>query len=297
MDYLFSLLNYVAIYAVFALSLTFFSGELGLLSLGHVGFFGIGAYASAIVSLKLGLSFPLAAGIGVGAAALAGFLLGLPVLRLLKGDYFVLVTLGFAEILRTLARDLSSFTGGAYGLSGIRHASLPGVYFGTQWSQLLFHAVLLAAVFLVVRGMVRSSFGRALNCIRLDEIAYVSLGKNAFAAKLRALSVSAAIAGLSGVMFAHYTSVISPSSLGVDATVLVLCMVLVGGLGSVWGAVAGAAIVTVVPEVLARTLGTVVANQVFFVNQMLFGLALILIIRFRRDRAGRPARLAAVSSS
>jgi branched-chain amino acid transport system permease protein len=83
----------------------------------------------------------------------------------------------------------------------------------------------------------------------------------------------------------------------VDATVLVLCMVLVGGLGSVWGAVTGAAIVTVVPEVLARALGTVAANQVFFVNQMLFGFALILIIRFRRDRAGRSVRLAAVSSS
>jgi branched-chain amino acid transport system permease protein len=297
MDYLLSILNYVAIYGVFALGLTFFSGELGLLSLGHVGFFGIGAYASAIMSLRLGLPFPLTACLGVVVAALVGFLIGLPVLRLLKGDYFVLVTLGFAEILRTLARDWSSFTGGAYGLSGIRHANLFGLQLTTQWSRLLLHAGLLSAIFLVVRGLARSSFGRALNCIRLDEIAYVSLGRNAFAAKLSALSVSAAIAGLSGVLYAHYTSVISPSSLSVDATVLVLCMVLVGGLGSVWGAVTGAAIVTVVPEVLARALGTVAANQVFFVNQMLFGFALILIIRFRRDRAGRSVRLAAVSSS
>ena len=230
---------------ILAMSLNLINGCAGQFSLGHAGFMGVGAYVSALITTVLTLSPFFKTDLGVGcailtggiAAAIAGYLVGLPSLRL-RGDYLAIVTLGFGEIIRICFLNFEQ-VGGARGLPGIpRVANFFWVYL---WVVVTFVALL---------RLLRSSYGRAILSVRENEIAAESMGINIAHYKIVAFAISSFFAGIAGGLFAHFQSFIDPNSFVFNKSVEVVIMVVIGGMGSLSGAMLGGIIVTLLPELL-----------------------------------------------
>ncbi|HVU15140.1 MAG TPA: hypothetical protein VHD90_27895 [Phototrophicaceae bacterium] len=268
----------IAIFSALALGLNIVVGFAGLLDLGYIAFFAVGAYIWAMFSetnvttvwsvaglIVPGWAFYLFIPVGVFAAALVGMLLGLPVLRL-RGDYLAIVTLGFGEMIRVLARNLDqpyNLTNGTQGLSGVGRPPLPGFAvpltanigqaMGIQISnvepvsqQLLFYfiaIILLALIIVIAQRLDNSPIGRAWTAIREDEVAAVAMGVPLVRMKLLAFASGAAFAGAIGVLFAAKNSFVSPESFSLDQSISILAMVIVGGLGGIRGVILGAIVV------------------------------------------------------
>jgi branched-chain amino acid transport system permease protein len=231
-----SLIDAVGINALLALSL-YVVLAIGQLSLGQAAFMGIGAYGSALLTTQLQLPFPVALAAAAALPALAALLIGGPTLKL-SGVYLALATIGFGEVLRILYVN-TELTGGALGLSGIpERAGFLWIY-GT-----------LAAVLAGVTLICRTRIGRAMEAMRADEVAAGVMGVDLPRYKLMALVVSAALAGLAGAFNAHSSASIAPGEFGFDAAVTILSFALLGGIGSPFGPVLGAVILTLLPEVL-----------------------------------------------
>ncbi len=279
-------------YALLALGLNVVVGMAGLLDLGYVAFWAIGAYTMAIFSGAGPLQFahlgtweilPL----GIIFAMLAGVLLGLPVLRL-RGDYLAIVTLGFGEIIRIVLAnlgeganianvDLPNITRGSKGIPGIPHPTLFGDNFGTNSTPYYYTtlAILLIAV-VVVRNLNNSKVGRAWVAIREDEVAAEAMGVNTLRMKLWAFAFGASTAGAAGVMHATRTNFVSPNSFQIITSILVLAMVVLGGMGSLIGPMVGAAAIIIIPEILRDY----VPSGVRF---MAFGAILVVMMIFRPE--------------
>jgi branched-chain amino acid transport system permease protein len=270
-NYLIHLAILVCIYAMLAISLNFAVGFTGLLNLGHVGFFGIGAYTSALLALH---GYPLwVAILGAGiVAALFGIILALPTTRL-KGDYLALATLGFAFIIGSIARNWTSLTRGPLGLPGIPK------YVPQNTTLLMIAALGVVAMYCIVAFIIRTRFGKTLQAIRDDELAAKMLGKNTFAHKVAAMGISAFLAGIGGSFFAHYISFIDPSIFGLGDLILLFSMLIVGGLASVPGSFIGTAIILLIPEPL-RFIGFPSA-LIGPMREILFALILLLILIYR----------------
>jgi branched-chain amino acid transport system permease protein len=259
----------VAIYAALALGLNIVVGFAGLLDLGFIAFFAIGAYLWAIVgsnqgNILFGSGFPLSGDwfflmlpVGTIVAAGAGVLLGLPVLRL-RGDYLAIVTLGFGEVVRVLANNLDkplNITNGPQGIASVRQplselADLLGKSYAApfKWQALIFYclALLLVGMAIVVTNRLDGSkIGRAFVAIREDELAAQAMGVPLTRTKLLAFATGAAFAGTMGVLFAAKQTFVSPESFDLNQSIGVLAMIVFGGLGSIRGAITGAAFVTI----------------------------------------------------
>jgi branched-chain amino acid transport system permease protein len=251
-----------------AVSLGLVAGYAGQIALGQSAFYAIGAYTSALVSVRLGCPFWLALPAATGLAAAAGFVVGLPSLRI-RGLYLAIVTLMFSFIVENLALNLEGLTGGPRGITNIPR---PAVGKWVLQSDLAYYyLVVLAAAALVAltRWVVGSPVGRVLVAIRDDEGAARMLGFRTHRYKLFAFVLASAQAGIAGSLYAHYMRFISPEAFPPFLSILVLVMLIVGGMRRVEGAVTGALIVTILPEVLRAARG--------FWN-IIFGVALILII-------------------
>jgi branched-chain amino acid transport system permease protein len=248
----------VGIFAALALGLNIVVGLAGLLDLGYVAFFAVGAYSWAIfgsphANLIFGGGFPLAPGwfyvflfVGLGVAALTGVLLGLPVLRL-RGDYLAIVTLGFGEVIRVLANNLDKPVNLTNGPKGITPIGRPPLPFGIPYSEAFYFLVLLIVVVVIVvnRRLEDSHIGRAWEAIREDELAAQAMGVPLVRAKLLAFACGASFAGVMGVVFSAKQIFINPESFTFLESIGVLAMVILGGMGSIPGAVVGATVVTV----------------------------------------------------
>jgi branched-chain amino acid transport system permease protein len=285
-----------ALFALFALGLNVVVGLAGLLDLGYVAFWAIGSYTAALMSGAVGYSRAIeTAGsripplptwkmwmwliflVALAVAVLAGILLGSPTLRL-RGDYLAIVTLGFGEIIRLTANNLDSITLGPQGIVSIPH---PGIRIGglsLQWGTLTdkkYYWLLLGFVVLwviAIRLLDNSRIGRAWVAIREDEVAAASMGVPVVRMKLAAFAIGACTAGVGGVVFAQQTNFMNPDTFTIIQSVLIVCMVVIGGMGSVAGAIVGAALITLLPEVFRG-----LEDYRFFV----FGLAIVLIMVFR----------------
>jgi branched-chain amino acid transport system permease protein len=241
---------------ILAVSLNLVNGFTGQFSIGHAGFMALGAYGSAMFSLEVGEGWaramsaagipaavahgvPLFAALLVGGliAAFAGYLVGLPSLRL-RGDYLAIVTLGFGEIIRVVITNVQ-WVGASRGLPGI-----PG------WVDLFWVGLGVAAVLMLSWHVARSSHGRALFAVRDDEVAAEALGVNTTAYKVLAFVLGAFFAGIAGGLFAHYLSYLNPNSFTFIKSIEVIAMVVLGGMGSVSGSVLAAILLTLMPEVL-----------------------------------------------
>jgi branched-chain amino acid transport system permease protein len=210
---------------------------IGQLSLGQAAFMGVGAYASALLTVKFGVPFPLALVAAGATPALLAYVIGAPTLRL-SGVYLAIATIGLGEVLRILFLNWD-YAGGALGLNGIPEQA------GFVW---IYGSLVIALAALV--AICRSRIGRAMEAMREDEAAAGVMGVNLPAYKLTALVVSAAIAGVAGAFNAHVSSFIGPNEYGFDAAVTILSFALLGGIGSPFGPVLGALVLTALPEVL-----------------------------------------------
>ncbi len=249
-SYLITILITLAIYAMLAHSLNIITGHAGQISLGHAAFFGIGAYASALAALQGHFPFPLAALSAMLVAGGCGLALGLPTLRL-KEDYLAIVTLGFGVIVELVFVNLE-ITGGPDGLPGIPVPEILGLGFGTKGRYLALVAALVLLVLGLTYRLVASYHGRALRAIRDHEITAQVMGINTPAYKIMIFTLAAALAGLAGSLYAHYITFINPESFGLHTSILILCMVVLGGMGSLGGSVLGALILTALPEMLRQ---------------------------------------------
>ncbi|HAU4931399.1 high-affinity branched-chain amino acid ABC transporter permease LivM [Aeromonas hydrophila] len=282
------------IYIMLGLGLNVVVGLAGLLDLGYVGFYAVGAYSYALLNSYFGLSFWECLPIAGLTAATFGFLLGFPVLRL-RGDYLAIVTLGFGEIIRILLNNMTSLTGGPNGISGIPKPTLGGLefnrtvkdggfetfheFFGITYNAnhkviflYLMALVLVIATLFVINRLLRMPLGRAWEALREDEIACKSLGLNPTIIKLTAFTIGACFAGFAGSFFASRQGFISPESFVFIESAIVLAIVVLGGMGSQIGVVLAAIVMTVLPE-LAREF-----NEY---RMLMFGLLMVFMMIWR----------------
>ena len=281
------------IYIMLGLGLNIVVGFAGLLVLGYAAFYAVGAYTYALLAQHYDLSFWLCLPVAGGLAALTGFLLGLPVLRL-RGDYLAIVTLGFGEITRLLLNNLNALTGGPDGIGNIPRPSFFGLEFSRQAKEggMTFHEffgldyssnhavifryllglALVLLILFVINRLLRMPLGRAWEALREDEIACRSLGLSPTTIKLSALTLSAAFAGLAGAFFAARQGHINPESFTFIESAMVLAIVVLGGMGSQIGVVLAAIAITALPE-LAREF-----NEY---RMLAFGLVMVLMMIWR----------------
>jgi len=270
-NYLIHLAILIGIYSILTVSLNLAVGFTGLLNMGHVGFFGIGAYTSALLSLA---GFPIWLSILCGGllAMISGLLLALPTTRL-KGDYLALATLGFTFIMGSVARNWTDVTRGALGIPGI-----PKIVKGNP--EFLVIVLIIAAItYFVFWKISKSRFGKTCEAIRDDELAAKMLGKDTFKHKIAALGISAFFAGIGGALFAHYITFIDPSIFGIGDLILLFSMLIVGGLASVKGSAIGTIILFLLPEPL-RFIGFP-SSILGPMREIIFALILLLILIYR----------------
>ncbi|MCO4759381.1 MAG: high-affinity branched-chain amino acid ABC transporter permease LivM [Oceanospirillaceae bacterium] len=284
------------IYIMLGLGLNIVVGLAGLLDLGFVAFYAVGAYTYALLSQYFGMSFWACLPISAGLAALFGFLLGFPVLRL-RGDYLAIVTLGFGEIIRILLNNWTSVTGGPSGISGIAKPSLFGLeftrrakeegattfheFFGIDYSSsykviflYLIAVILVCFVIYVINRLMRMPIGRAWEALREDEIACRSLGLNRTMIKLSAFTIGASTAGFAGAFFSARQGFISPESFIFIESAIILAIVVLGGMGSQVGVILAAIVMTILPEL---------AREFSEYRMLLFGLLMVLMMRWRPE--------------
>ncbi len=285
MDYLLAIMVILAIYTVLTSSLNVVMGYGGLLSLAHAAFYAVGAYASALAALQLGWPVWASASAGMLAAGCLGGLLALPLLNL-RGDYFILGSLGLQIIIVDAIHNSDPITNGPQGLAGIPRPSFLGFPVTSNLAYAICYGVLAGALVLLIRYFMASPFGTALNGVRDDEVAASSLGKNVRSIRVRAFAISAAAAGLAGAMYAHFVTFIDPTSFGFTESVYILSMVVVGGMGTTVGPLIGAALLVCAPEML-RFVG-VASGYDANLRQVMYGVLLIAFAFLRpRGLAGR----------
>ena len=265
----------VAMFVMMALGLNIVVGKSGLLDLGYVAFFAIGAYSQGILSTLYGWNTWEVMPFGIGFAMIAGVILGLPALRL-RGDYLAIITLGFGEIVRLVAINLH-VTGGPNGIPGIPNPpSVFGLHFDLMHPQTFFwlvFAMILLVIWMVRRFTVRRP-GRAWEAIRQDEDVAALMGVNTLVYKLWSFVIGAAVGGAAGVLYASKVMVISPDMFKFDVSILILACVVFGGIGNIWGVVLGASILAYLPERIRF-----ISNA----RQLVFGIVLILMMNLRPD--------------
>jgi len=298
------ILNFALLYVMLALGLNIVVGFAGLLDMGYIAFYAVGAYLWALLaSPQFGLHWPMWAilPLGAGLAGLFGMLLGAPTLKL-RGDYLAIVTLGFGEIIRIFLNNLNTpvnITNGPQGISAI-----DPIHFGSlslarpidlgfmQIPSLVsyYYLFLLAALLIIgiALRLERSRVGRAWAAIREDEVAAKACGINTRNVKLLAFAMGATFGGVAGGLFAGFQQFVSPESFGLLESVMVLCMVVLGGMGHIPGVIFGALLLTVLPEFFRHIAGPL--QQSLFgsvlvdpesLRMLLFGLALVLVMRYR----------------
>ncbi len=271
------------IYVITGLGLNIVVGLAGLLDLGYVAFYAVGAYSYALLNYHFGLGFWTVLPVGAGLGMIFGILLGFPVLRL-KGDYLAIVTLGFGEIIRLVLENWNEFS---FGPSGIANIPRPG-FFGIQMSlheatiYLYFVMIFLALVTIfVVRRLQDSRIGRAWIALREDEVACQAMGIDKTWTKLSAFAMGATWAGMAGVVFAAKTTFINPASFTLWESIIILCVVVLGGMGSVIGVICGALTLILLPEYL----------RAFSEYRLLiFGAVLVVMMVFRPGGIVSPVR-------
>lgn len=278
-NYILRILTTAVLYMVLALGLNIVPGFNGLLDLGYVGFYGLGAYTAGLLTLHYQLSFWLILPLAALNGALWGILLGAPTLRL-TGDYFAIVTFGFSELVVLVIRNELWLTRGPMGLPGISPPSVFGRELTRDWQFYYLILFLLVIVLFIVSRLENSRIGRAWFAIREDEIAAQCSGVNLIRYKVTAFAISAAIGGMGGAFFANWFKFIHPDMFKFWESILILCLVVFGGLGSIVGTMLGALVLIPMTEILRIVLPHINEN-LFSARYLLYGILLVIMMRWR----------------
>ncbi len=287
------ILIYTGIYALMAIGQNLITGYVGLLSLTQAGFFAIGSYATAILSVTYGVDFWITIPIAALIAAFFGVVIGLPTLRL-RGDYLAIATLGFGEIVRNILNNWDSLTNGPMGIQRIPMVTIFGMKVSpyAKWGFLVLVWVIVLIAYYLFERLARSRMGRALEAIREDEIAASSMGINTTQYKVWAFALGAAVAGVAGSLQAVFILSVTPGVFTFMVSIMVLCMVVLGGMGNFAAVILGAFIIQFIsyfPQLVG--LSNVIPPQF---KQVLFGFILVVMMIWRpigilgRETRGAP---------
>ena len=268
--FLVTLLIFVGIYIVVCTGLSLIFGFAGQLSLTQAAFYGIGAYASALITTRLAMPYWVGLAAAATLPALVAFVIGVPILRL-RHFYLAMATLAFSEIMAVIFIQEIDITGGPTGITHVPSPSLFGFKFDTPERYFYLVWVIVLGVVLFSHNLIESRFGRALRAISDNEVAAGAMGVNVTAMKSLMFILSAVFAGIGGSLYAHFVSFVNPDPFAVSLSVLLVIMVAVGGVKSLWGAVLGAIFITVLPSFLG-------AYKQY--SMLVYGLILVLSLMF-----------------
>ncbi|CAO3457220.1 ABC transporter, permease protein 2 (cluster 4, leucine/isoleucine/valine/benzoate) [Azospirillum argentinense] len=280
MEYLAHILVMVCLYGILATSFNLLIGFGGIFALAHATFYASGAYAAGILATKLGIGFPLTLLAGVVVTAVLGLLVAFPAMRV-GSHYLVVITLALQAITIDVLMNSKPVTGGPDGIAGIPPVSLFGTALTSPASFLPLAAVMAALCCAVAWRLGASPFGRSLRAMRENEAAAQAVGKNLVRMKLVVFAMSAGLASVAGTLVAHYIAFVNPESFTIEETILILAMVILGGMGNLWGSLAGAAILVLLPEGLKFV--HVPGDIADMVRQVIYGVVLIVILRLRPE--------------
>lgn len=237
------------LYAILAMSLNLIAGVAGQISLGHIAFYGIGAYTSALLCVNFGVSVWVGILAAFVVSMLFGLLIAIPTLKL-SGGYLAILTMSFAEIIRLILLNWTSVTRGPMGILNIPKPSLFGYTIKSSGAFLYLVLTVAIIVYIGLHNLIHSRFGRNLQALRDDEISSESMGINVYRYKVIAFVISTGVAGVAGALFASYMEFIDPSSFISDESTVILSMVVLGGMGNMNGSIIAAALLTILPEAL-----------------------------------------------
>lgn len=279
MEYLFHIIIMLNIYVMLVLSANLTIGMANLLTMCQAAFYGIGAYIGTFFLMQFNLPFVVIILAVMLFTGLFSLLVSYASVRL-KGDYFVIATMGFQLIVYTILYNWTDVTRGPYGIPGIPGIKLFGaIELSGVYAYFALTLVVTAIVVFLLYRLVKSPYGRLLNAIRANETVVQSMGRNTVMAKSWAFFISAAVAGVAGVIYASYVSYIDPTSFTLDESIFILSALFIGGVGNIKGPILGAVFVVLLPELL-RFVGlpdSIAAN----LRQIIYGLALILVMYYR----------------
>jgi len=270
----------VGIYTILAVSLNLLMGYAGIFSLAHAAVYGIGAYASALVALKLGFGFWGGLVVAAVAGACAAALVGIPSLRV-AGDYYIVASFGLQVVILTVFMNWTDLTNGHAGLAGIPRPRVFGLVIDNPFKYVALSLALAALTYAICHRLTNSAFGRTLRAVREDEIAAQAMGKNVVLIKIVITTISSALGALGGSLYAHYITYINPSSFTLEESIFIASLVILGGTERLAGPVVGAFILLAVPEALKFLAipDTVAAPM----RQILYGTLLILFMFVRPE--------------
>lgn len=265
--YWFRVTTTIGVFAILTMSANLVTGTTGLMSLGHAGFYGIGAYAAALLATKLQLPFLLTLPIAGAVTSVFGILLALPTMRLI-GIHFAVATLGLGEIIHVTLLNWVDFTRGPMGISAIPGITIGGLFPASDIANYYAVALVALASAAILGRLTHSYYGNALRAVREDDQCAAAMGLDVVRLKIQSFAIACFFAGVAGALWAHTTGYISPADFRFSESILILAMIVVGGLGSLPGAVLGAIILLGLPEVL-RPIGDyrmIVVGLVMFLS-------------------------------
>jgi branched-chain amino acid transport system permease protein len=268
--YLINVLVFVGIHTILAIGLNLLLGYAGQISLGQAGFFGLGAYISGILTTTYSMNPWVAMASAAVSVGVLAFVIGFPILKL-KGHYLAMATLGLGIIIYIIFNEAFELTGGPSGLSGIPNLTIGSLIFDSDLKNFYLIWTFTLVIMILSLNLVHSRVGRALRAIHDSEVAARVMGVNSRILKVQIFALSAAISAVAGSLYAHTMTFVSPTSFGFNFSVELLTMVIIGGLGSIYGSFLGATLLTLLPEIL-RTF------QDFDI--VIYGLILILMTMF-----------------
>jgi len=275
--YYLSVLIMIALHSTVVSGLLLLIGCAGQLSLAQASFYGLGAYGSGLLQVKLGLPVWASMPLAVLLTCLVAAVVGIPTLRL-RENYLALATLGLAVIIHVLMVEWRGLTGGPSGLLGIRNLEIGGFVFDSDLKVYYLAWALALAALLVSRNLVQSRTGRALQALKGSEVAAEAMGVDAYRLKLQVFTLSAGMAAAAGAVYAHYVAFISPEPFFVSASITFIVMAVVGGLYRIWGALAGTVLVTALGEVLHDVIPLILPSARGEVQMVFFGLILVAVL-------------------
>lgn len=276
MEYILHLLIFISIYVLLSQSLSLTAGYSGLISLAHVGFYSVGAYTAAILSVNYGIPFLVTLPLSMLLSGLVAIAVSVISLRTVDDYFIIIITLGIQVAIFSVMNNWQGVTRGPLGIPGIPSIRILGFPFDTKISFLLLSLFFVGIVWFLLNNITRSPFGRVLVALSEDEIFTKSLGKDVYKAKIISFTISAMFASIAGVLYAHYISYIDPTSFTINESIFILSIVIIGGMRNLLKIALAAAFLVLLPEAL-RFVGmpnTIAANM----RQIIYGIILILVI-------------------
>jgi branched-chain amino acid transport system permease protein len=275
MEYILHLFILICFYTLLSQSLNLSAGFAGLISLAHAGFYGVGAYTTAILSTQFGFSFWLSIPLAMLFCGTIAIIVSLIALRTVE-DYFIICTLGIQVIIFSIMNNWMDLTRGPLGIHGIPSINFFGFSLNSKISFLILSLFFVSIIWFILNNISKSGFGKTLTAISEDEIYSQSIGKDVYLSKTVSFTLSAMFATIPGALYAHYISYIDPTSFTVNESIFILSIVIIGGLGNLKGSFFAAAFLVLLPEVL-RFVGmpdSIAANM----RQIIYGLILVIVM-------------------